>query len=589
MGAPPSDNSIVKPPTHANPCAAEIAAAVAAVVGARPEDVKIDQPPNRELGDFAVPAFPLLKLAGGVPPPALAARIAAELPRAALIVDATATGPFVNVKVDRVRAIAMAIDAAVGRAPLVPDQGQGAVVCIDYSSPNISKHLAYHHIRSTMLGHALVEIFTALGYRVVRINHLGDWGTTHGMLLAAYQRWGAEYPTIDVTALNDLYVRYRAAMKEEPGLDAEARAWFKRLEDGDADARARWQQFRDTSLAEFRKVYDLLGVAFDDERGESFYEDKMPEILELLAARGLLEESEGAQVVKIPGDKTPLLIKTGDGTTLYATRDLAAALYRQRTYGFARSLYVVDRGQGLHFKQLFACLGLLGFDWASRCQHVPFGLVRFGGKKTSTRGAAGGATGGRFLLTDVIAEAVDAVRPKIVEKNADMAPADLEAVAHTVGVGAVVFANVVPQRDKDVDFDMDKVTSLSGDSGPYLQYTLARCWNIERKGGETVDGPADWALLRHDAEWAVARKLLEFGEHVARAAVNCEPHVVAHYLLDLAGEFSRWYTLGNDDPPLRVLCEDPDLRRARLALVHAVKRVLTRGLAILGLGEVTRM
>lgn len=577
------------PPTHANPCAAEIAAAVAAIVGARPEDVKIDQPPNRALGDFAVPAFPLLKAAGGGAPPALAARIAAELPRGGLIVDATATGPFVNVKVDRVRAIAMAIDAAVGRAALVPDQGQGAVVCIDYSSPNISKHLAYHHIRSTMLGHALVEIFTALGYRVVRINHLGDWGTTHGMLLAAYQRWGAEYATIDVTALNELYVRYRAAMKAEPGLDAEARAWFKRLEDGDPDARARWQQFRDTSLAEFRKVYELLGVAFDDERGESFYEDKMPEILELLAAKGLLEESEGAQVVKIPGDKNPLLIKTGDGTTLYATRDLAAALYRQRTYGFARSLYVVDRGQGLHFKQLFTCLGMLGFDWASRCQHVPFGLVRFGGKKTSTRGAVGGSGGGQFLLTDVIAEAVDEVRPRIAEKNPEMPPAELEAVAHAVGIGAVVFANVVPQRDRDVDFDWEKVTSLSGDSGPYLQYTLARCWNIERKAGELVDGPADWTLLSHDAEWAVARKLLEFGEHVARAAVNCEPHVVAHYLLDLAGEFSRWYTQGNEDASLRVICDDLPTRRARLALVHAVKRTLTRGLAMLGLAEVTRM
>ena len=189
----------------------------------------------------------------------------------------------------------------------------------------------------------------------------------------------------------------------------------------------------------------------------------------------------------------------------------------------------------------------------------------------------------------MIAEAVDEVRPKIVEKNPEMAPADLEAVAHAVGVGAVVFANVVPQRDRDVDFDLDKVTSLSGDSGPYLQYTLARCWNIERKAGEVVDGAADWSLLSHDAEWAVARKLLEFGEHVARAAVNCEPHVVAHYLLDLAGEFSRWYSLGNDDATLRVICEDLPTRRARLALVHAVKRTLTRGLAMLGLAEVTRM
>ncbi|MBK9037310.1 MAG: arginine--tRNA ligase [Myxococcales bacterium] len=572
----------------ANPCAAEIARAVAALTGVTVEDVKVDPPPRPELGDFAIPVFALAKRTKEAPP-ALAARIARDLPRAGIIADVTATGPFVNVKVDRVAAFGVAIDAACARARLVPDLGDGAVVCVDYSSPNISKHLAYHHIRSTMLGHALVQLHEALGYRVVRINHLGDWGTTHGMLLAAYERWGSEYPTIDVTALNDLYVRFRAAMKVEDGLDAVARSWFKRLEDGEPGARARWKQFRDVSLAEFEAVYRVLGVAFDDARGESFYEDKMPEILDLLVAKDLLRESEGAQVVEIPGEKMPMLIKTTDGTTLYATRDLAAALYRWRAYQFARSLYVVDRGQGLHFKQLFACLGLLGFDWASRCQHVPFGLVRFGGKKTSTRAAPVGGEAGRFLLTDVIAEAVDRIRAIIVEKNPDLPAAEVEATAQTVGVGAVVFANVLPQRDRDVDFDWDKVVSIQGDSGPYLHYTLARCWNIERKAGEVVDGAADLALLTHDAEWAVARRLLDFGDYVVRAAENCEPHVVAHYLLELAGDFSRWYALGNDDAALRVLCDDLAIRRARLALVHAVKRALTRGLALLGLGEVRRM
>ncbi len=564
----------------ANPVAAEIARAVAALLGISPDDVKIDPPPRPELGDFAVPAFPLAKLTKE-PPPAVAARVARDLPRTGVVTDVTATGPFINVKVDRAAALRVVLASVADAATLIPARGAGQTVCIDYSSPNISKHLAYHHIRSTMLGHALASIHEALGYTVVGINHLGDWGTTHGMLLAAFERWGAEpkYQPLDVTGLNDLYVRFREAMKADPALGDEGRAWFKRLEDGEPGVRARWQQFRDISWREFDRVYQRLGVHFTFVTGESEYEDKMPEILAMLEAKGLLSESEGAQVVAIPGEKTPMLIKTKDGTTLYATRDLAAALYRWRQYGFARSLYVVDRGQSLHFKQLFAVLGMLGFDWAARCTHVPFGLVRFGGKKTTTRG------GNVVLLDEVFAEASEQVRPLIAEAQPDMPAAQLDRTAEQIGVGAVVFANVLPQRDKDVEFDWDKVLSLSGDSGPYLQYTVARCWSIHRKAGAPALEPAiDVGRLTHDAEWAVARRLLDVGDYVARAADNCEPHVVAHYLLELAGDFSRWYTLGNGDAALRVLCDDADVRAARLALVAAVRTWLTRGLAMLGLG-----
>jgi arginyl-tRNA synthetase len=564
----------------ANPCAAEISRAVAALCGVSADDVKVDPPPRPELGDFAVPTFALAKLTGE-PPPAVAARLARHLPRTGVIADATATGPFVNVKVDRVSAFRTLAGSTAEAAVLLPQRGAGQTVCIDYSSPNISKHLAYHHIRSTMLGHALVKLHEAVGYRVVGINHLGDWGTTHGMLLAAFERWGheAQYQPLGVTGLNELYVRYRDAMKAEPTLDAEARAYFKRLEDRDPEIRARWQRFRDISWAEFERAYATLGVEFTFVTGESEYEDKMPEIVALLEAKHLLRESEGAQVVDIPGEKTPMLVKTKDGTTLYATRDLAAALYRYRQYGFARSLYVVDRGQSLHFKQLFGCLRLLGFEWAPRCQHVPFGLVRFGGKKTTTRG------GNVVLLEEVFAEAIDRVRAIIAESNPAMPAEQLETTAKQVGVGAVVFANVLPQRDRDVDFDWDKVVSLSGDSGPYLQYTVARCGSIQRKAGGApppIDD-VDFALLTHDAEWAVARRLLDVGDYVQRAIDGCEPHVLAHYLLELAADFSRWYTLGNGDPALRVLCDDPALRRARLALVASVRTWLTRGLELLGL------
>lgn len=563
-----------------NPFARATAEAVAAATGVPASELTVTAPPRPELGDFAVGCFPAAR-AAGQPPPAIAARVAAAFQPTALLASATATGPFVNFKVDRAAAFRWVVDATLGDSGALVPRVTDRTVCIDYSSPNISKHLAYHHIRSTVIGHALAQLHRELGWRVVGINHLGDWGTTHGMLIAALEKWPPEGP-LDITALNALYVRYREAIKEDPSLEDVARAWFKKLEDGDAHARAVWQRLRDVSWAEFAQVYDELGIRFDEIRGESAYEADMPGVIELLQAKGLTSISEGALVVEIPGEKTPLLLKKGDGTTLYATRDLAAAQYRWNTYHFDRSLYVVDRGQGLHFKQLFKVLEMAGFDWATRCEHVPFGLVRLGGKKTGTR------TGNVVLLKEVFREAQAGIRDRLRESNADLTDEAIDAIARTVGVGAVVFANLAPQRDRDVDFDWDKVLSTEGDSGPYLQYSHARCASILRKSGATVvlDDATRAALTRlgHDAEWAVAKRVLDFGDTVARSAASCEPHILAHYLLDLAGDFSRWYTAGNGDASLRVLCEDAETRRARLALTSAVRTVLARGLALLGLG-----
>ncbi|MCA9680414.1 MAG: arginine--tRNA ligase [Kofleriaceae bacterium] len=564
-----------------NPFARAAVEAVAAATGCPVADFTVTAPPRPELGDFAVACFPAAR-ATKQPPPAVAARVAAEFTPGPLLAGATATGPFVNFRADRAAAFAWLCEATLGDGDLAPASvGAGKTVCIDYSSPNISKHLAYHHIRSTVIGHALAELHRALGWRVVGINHLGDWGTTHGMLIAAYLKWGVTGP-LDVAALNGLYLRFREAMKTQPELNDEARGWFKKLEDGDPEARALWQQFRDVSWAEFQAAYDQLGVQFDEVRGESAYEADMPKVIELLEAKGLTSISEGALVVEIPGEKTPLLLRTGDGTTLYATRDLASAIYRWETYGFDRSLYVVDRGQGLHFKHLFAVLAMAGFAWASRCEHIPFGLVRSGGKKTGTR------AGNVVLLKEVLAEATRLARDLVVANNPNLADAEIDAIATQVGVGAVVFANLAPQRDRDVDFDLEKVVSLEGDSGPYLQYSHARCASILRKGEQTValDDATRAALPRlgHDAEWAVAKRLLDFGDVVARAAATCEPHILAHYLLDLAGDFSRWYTAGNGDATLRVLCDDADTRRARLALTAAVRTALARGLGLLGMG-----
>lgn len=569
------------PKVH-NPFAQAAADAVAAATGSPPEDFTVSAPPRPELGDFAVGAFPAAKRLGE-PPPAIAARVAGGFAPGAGLAAAAATGPFVNFKVDRAAAFRWIAEATLGPAvTLVPRTvGDGKTVCIDYSSPNISKHLAYHHIRSTVIGHALAELHRALGYRVIGINHLGDWGTTHGMLIAAYKRWGGEHPTLDIEALNQLYVRFREAMKDDPALEIEGRTWFRRLEDGDPEARQLWQQFKDVSWAEFETVYRQLGIHFDEVRGESAYEADMPRVIAMLEARGLTSVSQDALVVEIPGEKTPLLLRTKDGTTLYATRDLAAAMYRWSTYSFDRSLYVVDRGQSLHFKQLFAVLAMAGLDWATRCEHVPFGLVRLGGKKTGTR------TGNVVLLKEVFRQATDDVRALIQEKNPDLPAAELEGIAGMVGIGAVVFANLSPQRERDVDFEWEKVIALDGDNGPYLQYSHARCASILRRAGEPVvlDATtlATMVRLTTDAEWAVARRLLDFGDTVARSAAGCEPHVLAHYLLGLAGDFSRWYTAGNEDASLRVLVDDLETRRARLALTAAVKAALGHGLGLLGL------
>ncbi|CAN5839202.1 arginine--tRNA ligase [soil metagenome] len=567
-------------PTHHTPIHLAAAEAVASRAGLAATDLKVEAPPRPELGDLAVGCFAIAK-AAGKSPAQVATELAAGFQPAGYLASATAAGPFVNLKLDRAAVFRWLIDACL-RGTLVPAAlGAGKTICIDFSSPNISKHLAYHHIRGTTIGHALSRIFRSLGYQVVGINFLGDWGTTHGMVIAAYEKWGATEP-LDVTQLNDLYTRFRGAMKDNPAVEQEGRDAFKRLEAGDPKVRALWQRFRDISWAEFEDVYRILGITFDEIRGESAYEPDMPGVFEEL--KHLITTSEGAQVVELEGEEDPLLLKTTDGTTLYATRDVAAAKYRWETFHPTRSLYVVDRGQALHFRQLFKLLAKAGHTWADRCEHVPYGLIRVAGKRAATRDGA-------VLMRDVFKIAEQEVRKIMTEVNPDLPAPVVDDVAPKVAIGAVVFANLATQREKDIDFDIDKAVSLEGDSGPYIQYSHARCASIARKANETIssiDG-IDFALLTHDAEWAVAKKLLEFPDIVVRAADNSEPHGVAHYLLSLAGEFSRWYTQGNGDPALRVIVDDPAVRRARLALVAAVQATFATGLGLLGIAAPDQM
>lgn len=561
-----------------NPFARACAEAVATVLEMPAEAFAVSAPPRPDLGDFAVGCFPAAKVKRAAPPK-LAAEVAAAFEPTDLLASAEATGPFVNFRLVRGALYRQLASAALGDADLVDKSiGAGKTICVDYSSPNVSKHLAYHHIRSTGIGHALVNLYREVGYRVVGINHLGDWGTTHGMLLAAYDMWGAQEP-LTITTLNNLYVRFREEMKTDESLAEVGRSWFARLEAGDADARAQWQQFRDVSWAEFERVYKTLGIEFEEVKGESDFEKDMPAVLELLDQKGLSTESEGALVVPIDDKTPPLLLKKGDGATLYATRDLAAAIYRWETYGFERSLYVVDRGQSLHFKQLFNVLGRAGFEWADRCMHIPFGLIRMGGKKTSSR------EGNVVLLEAVLSEAAARAGEKIRENNPDMSEEQLAKTARQVGVGAIVFHNLASSRNSDIDFEWEEVLSFQGDTGPYLQYSIARCRNIARKGheaGSEASLDADFGALETDLEWALARRLSEYADHVARAADGNDPHIVSRYMLDLVSAFSRWYSEGNSDRSLRVLCEDERTRTARLTLTAIVAETVRSGLALLG-------
>lgn len=595
-------------PSPLTPLHAETASAVEKCTGAPAADIHVEFAPRPELGDLAVNCFSFAK-PRGQNPVTVAQEIASAFVASRWIESAAAAGPFVNFRANRPEVFRWLTEAATTGELLPRRLGAGQTIVIDYSSPNVSKQLAYHHIRSTMIGHSLVQIFRALGYTVIGLNHLGDWGTTHGKLIAAWKLWGPVEP-LDITALNDLYVRFGQAAQTDPTLEDLGRAWFKKLEDGDPEAKQLWKRFYDISMAEYAGVYDMLGVTFDVVKGESEYLPDVPRVLAELAETGVSSESQGALVVELADEKTPLILRKSDGATTYATRDIPSAIYRWNTWQFERSLYVVDRGQSLHFRQLFKTLAKMGKPWATKCEHVPFGLVQIVAKsKDGGEGQkikAGTRSGNVVLLRSVVEEARSRVRALLAEIHPELTGDALAKIATDVGTGAVVFANLASQRDKDVAFDWDRVIALQGDSGPYLQYSHARCAAIMRKAAEELTstlpaespatspargqaGDVDFATLAHDGEWAVARKLLAFPGAVVSSTTKCEPHIICHYLLELAGEFSRWYTAGNGDASLRVLCDDVPTRRARLALVAAVKAVLREGLSLLGMAAPDQM
>ncbi|MDV7722176.1 arginine--tRNA ligase [Enterococcus faecium] len=536
----------------------------------------LENPKSAEHGDVAFPAFSLAKVYRKAPQ-----QIAADLAEkidSANFEKIEVVGPYLNFFMNKELISKKVLQTVVKEKEHYGDSniGNQGTVPIDMSSPNIAKPISMGHLRSTVIGNSIGFIMEKIGYQPIRINHLGDWGTQFGKLIVAYKKWGTE-EAVKAEPINELlrlYVQFHEVAETEPELNEEARAWFKRLEEGDKEAIQLWQWFRDESMKEFNKIYDLLEVRFDSLNGEAFYNDKMDEIVKLLEEKHLLNEDKGAEIVDLSAyDLNPALIKKSDGATLYITRDLAAALYRKRTYDFKQSLYVVGNEQSYHFKQLKAVLKETGFDWSDDMHHIPFGLITQGGKKLSTR------KGKIVLLEEVLNEAIQSAKEQISEKNPDLENKD--AVAKQVGVGAVIFHDLKNDRLNTFDFNLEEVVRFEGETGPYVQYTHARAVSLLEKAGFVPSETADYAL-NDDTSWEVVKLVQKYPETVLSAGEKYEPSVIAKHAIKLAQAFNKYYA------HTKILADD-EQKEARLALVYAVTVLLKEDLRLLGLHAPDKM
>lgn len=536
----------------------------------------LEQPKSSDLGDIAFPAFSLAKVERKAPQ-AIAADIAEKIDPSHFE-KVVATGPYVNFFLNKAKISDQVIKEVIkeGADYGQQNEGKGENITIDLSSPNIAKPFSVGHLRSTVIGDALSNIFRKMGYNTIKINHLGDWGKQFGLLMVAYKKWGnkeaVEANPID--ELLQLYVRINAEIENDPALDEEGRLWFKKLEDGDPEATELWQWFRDESLVEFNRIYELLGVEFDSLNGEAFYNDKMDEAVKILEDKGLLKESKGASIVDLDDvNLPPAMIKKSDGATLYITRDIATAMYRARTYNFVKNVYVVGQEQSNHFRQLKAVLKKMGFDWSDDMIHVDFGLVTKNRQKLSTR------KGNIILLEPTLQEAISRAKAQIEEKNPNLE--NKEAVAHAVGVGAVKFYDLKTDRRNGYDFDLEAMVSFEGETGPYVQYAYARIQSILRKADFKPSLDANYNL--NDAEsWEIIKLLQDFARVVKRAADNFEPSLIAKYAISLAQAFNKYYA------HTRILDETPE-RDSRLALSYTTAVVLKEALRMLGVEAPEKM
>lgn len=532
-------------------------------------------PPEEKMGDLALPCFAMAKKMRKNP-----MQIAVELVEKLNdqkdelgIEKAESVGAYCNIHLKRDLFVEKCFESLQKDKYGVSQIGAGKTVCMDYSSPNIAKNFHVGHLRTTVIGNSLYKIYQKLGYDVVRINHLGDWGTQFGKLIVAYKLWSSEEQVKEkgIEELLRIYVKFNDESETDENLIVEAREWFVKMEQNDPEALEIWNWFKDISMIEFERIYDLLGISFDSYLGESFYRDKVPALVEKLKEMELLVESQGAQVIDLEKyDMPPCLITKSDGGSIYHSRDIAAILYRKETYNFEKCLYVTGLEQSLHFKQIFTAIEVMGYDWSDGLIHVPYGLVSLAGEKLSTRG------GNIIYAEDILKEAIERAYNAIIEKNPSLN--DKEETAKKVGVGAIIFHDLFNQRIKNVDFSWKEVLNFDGTTGPYAQYTYARAKSVLRKAGKTVEvGEVDYAALTDDVTYNLVKVLAGYEDAVINAADKNEPSVVARYVISLASAFNKFYH------DCTILQAEEKEKKARLLLTDMVQKILCEACGLLGM------
>lgn len=559
----------------------DIAKAIAAITDIDEAELSsyIEIPPDRSMGDYAFPCFRLAK-AMRKAPPAIAEELRAGITLPSSITKAEVKGGYLNFFEDRAGAASATIKRVLAEGENYghSNEGGGKNVCVEFSSINIAKPFHIGHLPSTAIGNSLNRIYKALGYNTIAINHLGDWGTQFGKMIVAYKKWGGGKPIEESTVreLVKLYVRFHEEAEKDESLNDEARAWFRKIEQGDSEAVDLWQRMKTLTLKEVGEVYKLLGVEFDSYAGESFYEDKMQAVIDKLDAKGLLKTDKGAKIVDLSEyNMPPCIIVKSDGATLYATRDLAAAIYRKKTYDFVKSVYVVAYQQNLHFQQFFKVLELMGYDWVKDCVHVNFGMVSMEEGTLSTR------HGNVVYLEDVLNASIEKTLEIIKEKSPDLE--DKEAAARAVGVGAVVWGILYNSRIKDTSFSWKKMLNFDGETGPYAQYTHARCCSVLRKAGGYDEADIDCTLLSGEAETALVKAIAAFPDTVKAAAEKYEPYLIARAAIEICSRFNKFYY------DCRIMDDDMHIRNARLALTDAARICIKNALYLVGLEAPERM
>lgn len=539
----------------------------------------IEIPPSYDMGDYAFPCFKLAKTFRKAPN-LIAEELAGKIDNGEYFEKVQNVGPYLNFFINKKKLVETVLEEIADKKGKFgsTDVGKGRNIIVEFSSPNIAKPFHIGHIRTTVIGNSLYKICKFLGFNAIAINHLGDYGTQFGMLIAAYKKWGDKdvIESDPIKELLKLYVKFNEEADKDDSLRDEARYWFKELENKNSEALELWQWIRDVSLKEFGKVYDLLNIKFDSYAGESFYSDKMSRVTDELEENKLLKESEGARIVDLEEfGMPPALIQKKDGSTLYITRDIAAAIYRKEHYDFYKNIYVVASQQNLHFKQWIKVVELMGYDWANDCVHVPFGMVSLEDGTLSTR------KGRVVFLEDVLKKAIESTKKIIDDKNPNLE--NKEEIAKQIGIGAVIFQELFNSRIKDYVFSWERTLSFEGETGPYVQYTHARANSLLEKGNFNGEDKVDYNLLKTEDEIDLIRLLFNFPNAVMDAYDKYEPSFITRHVVEIAKAFNKFY---NSCP---IMNQEEDLKKARLKLVNAAQTVIKIGLSLLGMEAPDRM